>query len=377
MSDPLDALRLSDEDKYANPPNRRRWIWLSIALLILAVPGIFFLLNRFQASAPVTERPSRTTADNISAANATPVPAPTVAKDSAPIIMAGGFIEARRSAKVYPGRNGIVAGVHVTEGQFVHKGELLVTLDTCLVAAEVAIARAELQKAEANLALMQAGFRKEDILDMQQQVAAAKAQWDREKDLLARSEQLLATAAVSQREVIESRFKVTEHYARLQALKARLSKHMRGYRREDIAAAQAEQAKARASLQYAREKLALSYLKAPFDGVVTEVELEPGEALSTMSGSDGGLGIKMADVTRLYVKLDIPETKIATIVTGTPAEIFVDALGTTALKGTVTGIAPVADRQSNTIEIAVQIDTPPPLLRPNMSARVRITTQKK
>jgi multidrug efflux pump subunit AcrA (membrane-fusion protein) len=40
----------------------------------------------------------------------------------------------------------------------------------------------------------------------------------------------------------------------------------------------------------------------------------------------------------------------------------------------VVEIAPKADRQSNTVEVAVAIIDPPPILRPDMSARVNITT---
>lgn len=383
MNDPLAKLRLSEADKTQPQTHSRRRIAIGLAVISVAALLLFVSLYRFNASRqaagsspsiaaspkPQGKASARVPSMTASSGPAAPAPADT--------IMAGGFIEARRSAKVYPGRYGIVSSVHVEEGQFVHKGQLLVTLDTALVAAEVSIAEAECQKAQANLDLIKAGFRREDVMDMQQQLAAATAQWEREKDLLRRSEQLVATSAVSLRNVAESRFKVAEYKAKMLALKAQTAKLESGYRTEDIAAAEAEAARARASLQYARENLALSYLKAPFDGVVTEVELEPGEALSTMSGSDGGLGIKMADITRLFVKLDIPENKISAIVPGTSAEVSVDALGKAPLKGTVTAIAPVADRQSNTIEISVEIENPPPLLRPDMSARVRINIENK
>jgi multidrug efflux pump subunit AcrA (membrane-fusion protein) len=57
---------------------------------------------------------------------------------------------------------------------------------------------------------------------------------------------------------------------------------------------------------------------------------------------------------------------------GAPAEVTVDALGPDPLEARVVEISPVADRQSNTVEVAVRVLAPPPLLRPDMSARVTI-----
>ena len=86
----------------------------------------------------------------------------------------------------------------------------------------------------------------------------------------------------------------------------------------------------------------------------------------------GRAGIEIADVTELLVKVDVPEARIGRVALGASAEVVVNALGEKHLRGAVVEIAPFADRQSNTIEVAVRILEPPPLLRPDMSARVAI-----
>ena len=61
---------------------------------------------------------------------------------------------------------------------------------------------------------------------------------------------------------------------------------------------------------------------------------------------------------------------------GARAEVAVAAPGPGPLAAEVVEIAPVADRQSNTVKVAVRGLHPPPLLRPDMSARVTIQPKR-
>ena len=78
----------------------------------------------------------------------------------------------------------------------------------------------------------------------------------------------------------------------------------------------------------------------------------------------------LADLSEIWVRVDVPEGRIARVAPGAAATVVVDALGPDRLAAEVVEIAPLADRQSNTVSVAVRLATPPPLLRPNMSARV-------
>lgn len=115
--------------------------------------------------------------------------------------------------------------------------------------------------------------------------------------------------------------------------------------------------------------LELCRLRAPFDGTVVGIDVEPGEAISLQGGRPV---IELADLSEIWVRVDVPETRIARVQLGARAEVVIDALGEERLEATVVEIAPVADRQSNTVSVAVRLDAPPQQLRPNMSARVSI-----
>ena len=182
----------------------------------------------------------------------------------------------------------------------------------------------------------------------------------------------VSAGLVAMQRFSEAKYSEQQTRAEMEAEKARLGKMRKGPRIEDVTEAKANVRRARAALNFYKEKLALSFVLAPFDGIVMGVELEPGEALSMMTGSVGEMGIKLADVSTLFVKVDIPETSIAEVNKGAKSEIAVDAIGNINLLGVVDAISPIADRQSNTVEVSVQIKDPPSILRPGMSARVSI-----
>jgi RND family efflux transporter MFP subunit len=235
-------------------------------------------------------------------------------------IAAGGYVEARRRAMLYPGRDGVVAQGYVVLGQRVIAGKLLLELDTEIAAAETAAALAD--------------------------AGAAQAELDDARRSLERLEQLVQSGAATEDELDRGRYRVQRVGAQLEALRARAD--------------------------LARARLDLSYLRAPFDGAIVRVDLEPGEVVSLFGVQSSVGGIEIADLSEIWVRVDVPEDRVGRVALGAPAQVVVDALGGEPLDAEVVEIAPVADRQSNTIEVAVRVIDPPPLLRPDMSARVTI-----
>lgn len=287
-------------------------------------------------------------------------------------VAAGGYVEAKCSAVLLPGRDGVIAAVHVTLGQRVKKGDLLLELDTRRASAEVAMAMAELAQAKARLDVVRSGARKEELAEVRAELEAAKVDWQRQKRELERLEKLAPSGAVAIVKVEQASFNTQNALARVKSIQAREQLLQKGSRKEEIQAAQAEVERAQAALRLSKACLDLSYLRAPFDGVVVRIDLEPGEVVSLMSGQGARSGIEIADIAELRVKVDIPERRIGLVSMGATAEVVVDALEEIRLQGVVVDIAPTAKRQSNTVEVAVRIVNPPPLLRPNMSARVAI-----
>jgi HlyD family secretion protein len=286
-------------------------------------------------------------------------------------VMVGGYVEAKRSAVLVPGRDGVISTVHVRRGQQVKQGDLLLELDTEKARADIDMAEAELARKKAQLNLVQSGSRKEDLDEVQAQVEQATADMLRTRKDFERVSQLKA-GSVAEADVVRAQYLSENAQAFLKALQARQDRLRQGNRPQEIDAAVAEVASAEASLRKVQAHLELSYLRAPFDGIVAQMELEPGEVISLMNSQGEEGAIEVADTTELRVKVDIPEARLHLIRLGAAAELVLDALDKECVRGEVVEIDPVAQKQSNTVSVWVRIITPPALVRPNMSARVRI-----
>jgi HlyD family secretion protein len=121
---------------------------------------------------------------------------------------------------------------------------------------------------------------------------------------------------------------------------------------------------------------------APFDGVVSALNVEAGEVVITGTMNNPGTEIlTVSDMSRMLVRAEVDETDMVDMKLGQKAKITVDALPDTSFSGTVTEIGNTAKRsltstvegQTN-FEVKVVFDTNVPQVRPGMTADVDIET---
>ena len=370
--DELAGLRLESHEKRSVAG--RVWIVLAICASLvglLALAG--WATGVFRADEPGADEQFTSTKTN---EDKTTRSRPARFEPSSNTVAAGGYIEAKRVAVVLPERDGVVAKVHVTRGQRVAEDGLLLELDSDMTAADVEMAEAEFARAKARQQRVEEGAREEEIEAAHAEVEAAEAEHEHEQRDVKRLTQLAVRNAVTTTELEDAQLLERISRAKVEELRARERLLRKGNRESDHLEAKADVERAEAALRQEQVRLDQSRLRAPFAGVVTRIDLEPGEIVSLMNFQRGSAGIEIADVTELLVKVDVPEARIGRVGLGAPAEVVVNALGEKRLRGVVVEIAPFADRQSNTIEVAVRILEPPPLLRPDMSARVAIEIGK-
>ncbi|QQD23935.1 efflux RND transporter periplasmic adaptor subunit [Venatoribacter cucullus] len=127
--------------------------------------------------------------------------------------------------------------------------------------------------------------------------------------------------------------------------------------------ADAQVAQARASALVQRARLDQTQLRAPFAGVVAEVNGEVGEyATPSPPGVATPPAIDLIDDVCLYVRAPIDEVDAANIRTGMPARVTLDAFRDRAFTGTVSRIAPYVqdlERQARTVDVDVRFDQLP------------------
>ena len=133
--------------------------------------------------------------------------------------------------------------------------------------------------------------------------------------------------------------------------------------------AQAGVAQAEAALTLAKLNRDRAAIRAPFDGVIAFVDVNPGDAANPA----GRPVIRVVDTTSLRVEIQISDADIAKISLDQRVTVTIDALSGQQFEGSVTFIAPIAsvigNVRSYTIHIALDNITN---LRAGMSARVNL-----
>jgi len=118
-----------------------------------------------------------------------------------------------------------------------------------------------------------------------------------------------------------------------------------------IAQAQLEQA--RLALEQAKLSLADATIVAPFDGVITHVNIKAG------GPSGNGSAIELADVQQYHVDVLVDETEIAQVQPGQAAQITLDALSGVTLTGKVAAIDPAGQAVQGVVNFNVRLDLDP------------------
>ncbi|MEB3198174.1 MAG: efflux RND transporter periplasmic adaptor subunit [Candidatus Sericytochromatia bacterium] len=115
----------------------------------------------------------------------------------------------------------------------------------------------------------------------------------------------------------------------------------------------------------------LHRLRAPVSGLITQRHATRGDRVAP---EDAEPLFALADMRTVRVETDIPERNWRLVRAGQAARIAVDALGGSEIAARVVRVAPLLDVNSHTGKALIDVPNREGLLRPGMSARVRIDT---
>lgn len=117
---------------------------------------------------------------------------------------------------------------------------------------------------------------------------------------------------------------------------------------------------------------------SPLPGTILELNVSVGEIVSsgTSTVTGGTTMMKIADLSKMWVKTKINEVNIGQVETGQPAEIRLDAIPNQIYHGRVVKISPKGERNNNivTYEVTIELDNSDQRLRPSMTANIDIIT---
>jgi HlyD family secretion protein len=279
--------------------------------------------------------------------------------ESANALRVSGHVEATE-VQVASEVGGRLVELRVAEGDRVKRGDLIARLDTRDTEIQLARARAERAAADAQLRLLQAGSRGEDIRQAQAQVeageteaAAAQAELTAAEADLERFESLLRANAGSQkqRDDAKARADVAREHVRgaserVRAARGGVARLRAGARPQEIDAARARVAGLDAQVASFEKSVKDAEVIAPVDGIVTTKVADQGEILAPRAPI-----VIVTDLDHAWANVFVPEPMIPRLKVGQSATVFTDA-GGQGLSGTVTFISPKAEFTPRNVQTA-------------------------
>lgn len=354
----------------ATRKKRRRFPWFLLVLAALAL-GVFLLQRR-------------------------PVPLPHIQVER---VASGTFTrEVTGSGQVIPSRErtitfraaGTVATVPVNEGDRVTAGTLLATLDTTALERDLAANRSRLESARADLERSRAQERM-DRLDVSSQVTGTQDELNASQhaETTARSQletigQLFNAGAASGDELRNAedtldRAVSSTGQARREVEQARTRNDtFAQLAQANIASATTQITTLETTIAGLEEELAEAELRAPFPGVITSLDYQPGSA-TTGQGS-----ITLVDTQDLVVSASFNENRAAGLQADQRATVTPDSDTNLRLPATVERVAAAATRANNLAQIEARLAfsgeafalLEEGVVRPGFSVTVRIEANR-
>lgn len=287
------------------------------------------------------------------------------------IVSATGRIQPEKEVKISPEVPGEIIELPIKEGMKVTAGDLLININPDLYQSSVSRARAGLNSSKANMANSKA------------RLVQSKARLVNSETDFKRQKQLNADGVVSNADF--DRVKSEYEVAKAEVIAAEESLHAAEYSIKS----------AEATVKEATDNLKRTTIYSPMDGTVSKLNVELGERVVGTAQMAGTELMRVADLTKMEVHVEVNESDIVRVKIGDKATVEVDAYLNRKFTGTVKEIAnsSASSGMQSTNEITVfnvkisvdndsykdLVDQNNPHLspfRPGMSANVEILTNE-
>ncbi|MGB2625805.1 MAG: efflux RND transporter periplasmic adaptor subunit [Candidatus Acidiferrum sp.] len=282
-------------------------------LLLLLLAGILaFFLIRASGKQPVAK---------ISAMQ-------PVREDIVSSISSNGKVEPISPTVIRAQSDTFIDRLHISEGQNVKKGQLLLELNVKEAAAQLAQAKSRLLRVEDDYRAARAGGRADESARVTGDLAKAAADRDRLQKNHDSLERLLAQGAATKDELATNDLallKAESEVTRLTAVKQEFDRQA-GI---DSSRGSLSVEQAQSDVAVLEDKVRQGKIHAPVDGTVYSMPVRAGDFVKT-----GDLLLEMADLHKVRVRVFIDEPEMGALEVGLPVKITWDALADRVWQGT-------------------------------------------
>ena len=244
-------------------------------------------------------------------------------------------------------------GKTIDYGSVVEDGAILAKIDESVYAADLAVARAQMEQDKAGELSARANVEQTKAKFIQ-----AEAEWKRAQEL-SRAQLLAVTDYDS-------------YKANYEVAKANVSVG------EAVSAqARAATVKAQANLDRAKRNLDFCTIKSPVKGVIIDRRVNIGQTV-VASLNAPSLFLIAKDLTKMQIWVGVNEADVGRIIPGAPVTFTCDAFPAKEFEGTVGKVRLNATMTQNVVMYTVEVNTENPdnILLPYLTANVRFVSRK-
>ena len=334
----------------AETNTRKRVIWVVAGVIVLVIA--YFALRKRPPAVPVVE---------------------VARQDLNASITSNGKVEPIAPDVAHAGFQTFVTKVNATEGQPVHRGEMILTLDASDVRAQLSQARADLLSAQNDLRNARAGGPPDEVAQLNGDLAAAHVQaanFERDEKEL---EALVAKQVATRDELAQTQANLAKARANLQALEAK-KKDLEQRSESIVESASLRLSQAQDQVQSLEEKVRSATVVAPFDGTLYSLPVKAGDFVKP-----GDTLAEMADLRKVRVRAFVDEPDLGGLEPNQDVEITWDAKPGKVWNGQTEQIPKqVVSRGMRSVgEVLCSVDNAKLELLPNVNVEVRILVKER
>lgn len=301
-----------------------------------------------------------------------------------------GTIWAKDPLTIGPEVGGLrVNSIKVDEGDFVKRGQVLATLNSTILKAQLERETANYKRAKANLdktiqpnrpmdiAKLEFAVRHASALISQEEanILRAKANLKNAVQNTARYKQLRAQGAVSQedldsRQTTEDTFRADLSQAQEKLNAAKFAKRQaqeslklakEGGSNEDVSMARANLLESSANVKHTKAKIAQTIIRAPEDGLITRRHCHIGDISSTSQPF-----FEIIKNNRIEVRAEVPEDDLPFLKKGQGVKFTSLSKPDVVLDGVVREISPMVERETRLAMVRVDVPFNHEVWKPGM-----------
>ncbi|MCX7056401.1 MAG: secretion protein HlyD [Proteobacteria bacterium] len=240
---------------------------------------------------------------------------------------------------------GKVAVVNVDEGESVQVGQVMAGLDSVPLKLQQDEALANAAAISARVALLRSGYRSEEVAQARAMLAERRAALTNAQQQYARQQQLKDTGAVAVRTYEDAAASRDQAQARLVSAEAALSSLQNGYRKQEIAEAQANEKRALSLAAQATQRLEDAVLVAPADGTVLTRAIEPGAILAA-----GASAFTLSLRAPIWARVYVAEADLGKVPSGQRVLLYTDSRPDQPYHGHIGFVSPTAEFTPKNVE---------------------------